>query len=128
MKQNPIPILISLFAIVAAFILPACANTNTGQPKVSVDLVDGACVKSDDGRHAVCYNPLTHVLTVKALESNSLLTELRYDAESKEWRGTAPDGTTAIYANGKLRIEPPLPLPAAQPPDGTIQTADPPPK
>lgn len=82
---------------------------------------DGFCVASKDGKYAVCVNPLTQPVSyvLKATTPGASPLALRYDSATRSYRGTLPNGDTAVYANGQLTTEPALPTSGK----GTASTA-----
>ena len=97
----------AILSMIGMVLLPSCATE--GSPGVGLDLIAGVCVGSADGHYTACYNPFTKVATVKSTGADGHSTTLTYDAPSRTWRGTLPDGSTAVYVGGKLHLEPPLP-------------------
>ena len=80
------------------------------KPVLTFDLTDGVCAQTPDGNYRACFNPLTKAYTVKASAPWARGYALTYDSATKSYRGTMPDGTTAVYKPGSgLTVEPPLP-------------------
>lgn len=76
-------------------------------PTVSFDLFDGICATSPDGKYKVCGNPLLKTFTVRKTGSLAGYS-LKYDALSKDFTGTMPDGSTITYKpGGKILVTPP---------------------
>lgn len=119
MNKKPPSILTLALALVAVCFCSlstsacAAAASDTGQkkaPALSFNLTDGACIESADGEYAVCWNPLFETYTLRAT-AGGLSYRLAHDQRTNTWRATLPDGSAAVYANGKLAVEPPLPPP-----------------
>lgn len=102
-----------LLCLACAFLVicfTSCAgNAGNGAPTVSLDLLNGACVRSTDGTYFVCWNPLTKQVSARAVSGGQPVT-LTFDRAARQWRGEFADGSTVTYRPGeKPVIEPPLP-------------------
>ena len=95
----------------AASAMLAAALITTGCSAMTLDPVDGLCWRSPDSRYTVCGNPITGTLTMKQT-GNGWQEPLRYDPATQSFRGKLPDGSTAVYSGGVMRIEPALPVSA----------------
>ncbi len=105
-------ILITSLAALALAGVPAC--TTSGGGGITLE-ADGVCVTSADGGYAVCYDPFTRTYKVRANVRDGMAWTMVYDKATKTLRAKLPSGGTAVYANGKLTIEPPLPDTAPPP-------------
>lgn len=113
--RSPSPqFLMMLIATILTVSLSACA-TDAGRPTVTIDPQYGVCVVSADGAYAACYNPATKGYTLKATVPGGVVKNLVYDSATKSYRGALPDGSTAVYKDGKLTFEPALPLSESTP-------------
>ena len=98
-----------LFPVIFA-VLTLSSCTGPGGIAVTLDPIGGVCAATADGKYQACYNPLTKGFTVKsALPGKSPLADLKYNSATKQWRGTLPDGSTAVYDAAGLHVEPALP-------------------
>lgn len=104
--------LMHLLLLFIAALLTACDTTSSPGGSLTIDPIAGICARSADGKYAACYNPLTKGYTLKATVPGGLVKELAYDSATKTWRGTLPDGSTAVYGQHGLTFEPALPTPA----------------
>jgi len=86
-------------------------TNNAALPAFSMDLVNGVCAKTPDGKYTASYNPLTKAFTLKAAVMGNVVKDLAYDSGTKTWRADLPDGSAAVYGVKGLIIEPPLPVP-----------------
>lgn len=91
-----------LGTLTATCLLTGCGAT----AGLSLDPLDGVCYRQ--GEFAVCGNPLTGVATLRSTIKGHAV-KLVYRKDTGDLRGTMPDGTTAIYRDGKLTFEPALP-------------------
>lgn len=102
------PVVLAVMGCVMSLGLVSCGTSGVN---VSLDPIAGVCAQSADGRYQACYNPLTKAVTVKSAipGDKSPITALAYDSRTKQWRGTLPDGSTAVYDANGLHVEPALP-------------------
>ena len=92
--------------VLTAILLLSACSTEMG--KLSIEPA-GICATSADGHYRVCYDPFSKGYTVTTAVPGGIVSALTYDSASRSWRGSRPDGSTIVYAGGRLTIEPPLP-------------------
>ncbi len=95
--------LTALFSALAASFL---ASLLTGCGTLSVDPLNGACVKS--GEYTLCYHPVTGSVQARHTKTGRV-TQLEYDTNTKDWRAdlSGAEGSLVWDRDGGARIVPP---------------------
>lgn len=76
--------------------------------RVSLEPGAGICVTSQDGKYAVCVNPLTKPISY-TLKAGAKGYAMEWHSQTGTYRATLPDGSAAIYNGQRLSFEAPLP-------------------